>query len=203
MAFSTIAYYLFLYIPIAYIALTLFLYTLSSLSLLTPRTTFLARTLAAYGTLTLCALYGVFASLYLRLTGDPQRSQWATGRSFHHLMLYTTGVRFEVISGSEYLNSVRPAVLVGNHQSALDVLLLGTIWPKYCSVTAKQSLKYAPFLGWFMALSGTVFIDRGNRSSAISAFDKAAEEMRRHRQSVFIFPEGTRSNAPGPTMGTF
>ena len=60
-----------------------------------------------------------------------------------------------------------------------------------------------PFLGWFMALSGTVFIDRGNRTSAIAAFDHAAEEMRRERQSVFIFPEGTRSNAPGPTMGGF
>ena len=60
-----------------------------------------------------------------------------------------------------------------------------------------------PFLGWFMALSGTVFIDRGNRSSAIAAFDKAAEEVRRERQSVFIFPEGTRSNAPGPTMAGF
>ena len=54
-----------------------------------------------------------------------------------------------------------------------------------------------------MALSGTVFIDRANRSSAIAAFDKAAEEMKRERQSVFIFPEGTRSNAPGPTMGKF
>ena len=54
-----------------------------------------------------------------------------------------------------------------------------------------------------MALSGTVFIDRGNRKSAMVAFDRAAEEMTRHRQSVLIFPEGTRSNAPGPTMGGF
>ena len=54
-----------------------------------------------------------------------------------------------------------------------------------------------------MALSGTVFIDRKNRDSAIQAFDAAATEMREARQSVFIFPEGTRSNAKGPELGAF
>lgn len=54
-----------------------------------------------------------------------------------------------------------------------------------------------------MALSGTVFIDRSNRNSAVAAFAGAAEEMKRERQSVFIFPEGTRSYASGPEMGMF
>ena len=89
---------------------------------------------------------------------------------------------------------------MGNHQTALDVLLLGTIFPKYCSVTAKKSLKRTPFLGWFMALSGTVFIDRASRTSALKAFEGAADEMKRKRQSVFIFPEGTRSHAEEPML---
>lgn len=46
-----------------------------------------------------------------------------------------------------------------------------------------------------VALSKTVFIDRANRKSAIAAFDGAARTMRNARQSVFIFPEGTRSYA--------
>lgn len=54
-----------------------------------------------------------------------------------------------------------------------------------------------------MALSGTVFIDRADRASAVKAFAGAAEEMKRERQSVFIFPEGTRSYADGPEMGAF
>ena len=33
--------------------------------------------------------------------------------------------------------------------SELDVLLLGCIFPRFCSVTAKSSLKHVPFLGWF------------------------------------------------------
>ena len=202
MEISTILYYTFILFPIAYIGMTLALYTISTLSLSTPKSTFYARTLAAYGTLILCAIYGVLASLLLRLIGKHRMSQWATARSFKWTMRYTTDIRFEIISGEQHLNT-RPAVIIGNHQSALDILLLGAVWPLYCSVTAKSSLRYVPFLGWFMALSGTVFIDRGNRESAIQAFDRAAEEMRSARQSVFIFPEGTRSNAKSAMLGNF
>lgn len=129
-------------------------------------------------------------------------AQWAVARAFHYTMALTTGVRFEIVEGQEYLKT-RPCVLIGNHQSELDVLLLGAIFPPYCAVTAKSSLKLIPFLGWFMALSGTVFIDRSNRDSAVAAFSNAAAEMRKERQSVFIFPEGTRSYASGPEMGAF
>ena len=41
------------------------------------------------------------------------------------------------------------AVLLGNHQTELDVLVLGHLFPRYCSVTAKKSLMYVPILGWF------------------------------------------------------
>lgn len=46
-----------------------------------------------------------------------------------------------------------------------------------------------------VALSKTVFIDRGNRETARLAFEGAARQMKQERQSVFIFPEGTRSYA--------
>lgn len=164
-----------------------------------PRAAFIARCLASYGSLVLCAFYGVIASIVLRLVGYGRVSQWATARSFKWVMRYTTGVQFNVIEGSEHL-STRPAVFIGNHQSELDVLMLGEIFPPYCSVTAKKSLSHIPVLGWFMSLSKTVFIDRANRETAMKAFDSAAEEMRTHRQSVFIFPEGTRSYSDKPEM---
>ncbi|RDW90510.1 1-acylglycerol-3-phosphate O-acyltransferase SLC1 [Aspergillus mulundensis] len=167
-----------------------------------PRASFVARCLASYGSLIACAIYGVVASVVLRLVGYGRISQWATARSFKWVMRFTTGVRFDIIEGKEYL-STRPAVIIGNHQSELDVLMLGEIFPPYCSVTAKKSLRYVPFLGWFMALSRTVFIDRANRETAVKAFDSAAEEMRTHRQSVFIFAEGTRSYSEKPELLPF
>ncbi|RJE25167.1 acyltransferase [Aspergillus sclerotialis] len=183
----------------SFIVVTLSLFALGQK---VPRAAFVARCLAAYGSLILCAIYGVIASIVLRLVGYGRVSQWATARSFKWVMRYTTGVRFDIVEGVEYL-STRPAVFIGNHQTELDVLMLGTIFPPYCSVTAKKSLSHIPFLGWFMSLSRTVFIDRANREIAMKAFDGAANEMRTHRQSVFIFPEGTRSYSDKPELLNF
>lgn len=183
----------------SFVVVTLSLFTLGQKI---PRAAFVARCLASYGSLLLCATYGVIASIVLRLVGYGRVSQWATARSFKWVMRYTTGVHFDIVEGQEHL-STRPAVFIGNHQSELDVLMLGSIFPPYCSVTAKKSLRHVPFLGWFMSLSRTVFIDRANRQTAVKAFDSAAEEMRNHRQSVFIFPEGTRSYSDKPGLLPF
>ncbi|KAL9618664.1 MAG: hypothetical protein Q9160_006631 [Pyrenula sp. 1 TL-2023] len=118
-------------------------------------------------------------------------------------MQLTTGVRFQIVSGAEYLSRTRPAVIISNHQSELDVLLIGEIFPRYTSVSAKKSLRNIPFLGWFMALSGTVFIDRAKKEQALKAFEGAAKEMREHQQNVYIFPEGTRSYAREPKLLPF
>jgi lysophosphatidate acyltransferase len=183
-----------------YFALTLVLYVLS---LRIPAAGFFARLLASYVSLLACASYGVIVSICLRLVGYGKISQWATARGFKYTMRLTTGVQFEIDDPNDYLNKTRPAVFIGNHQTELDVLMLGCIFPKYCSVTAKKSLKSVPFLGWFMALSGTVFIDRANSSSARHAMTGAAEEIQRDRQSVYMFPEGTRSYAKEPMLLPF
>ncbi|MCJ1425978.1 1-acylglycerol-3-phosphate O-acyltransferase [Sticta canariensis] len=164
---------------------------------------FYARLLTSYGALVICASYGAFTGLLLRPFKHHRNIQYLTARLFKFLMRPATGVSFEIVSGKEYLSTPRPCVIIGNHQSELDVLFLGTIFPPYTSVTAKSSLKLIPFLGWFMALSGTVFIDRHNRADALKAFQGAAQEMRREKQNVFIFPEGTRSYANGPELGAF
>lgn len=54
-----------------------------------------------------------------------------------------------------------------------------------------------------MALSKTVFIERTSRKQAVAAFTKAAEQMHSHKQSVYIFPEGTRSYYNHPDMLPF
>ncbi|CAO2652131.1 Nn.00g004140.m01.CDS01 [Neocucurbitaria sp. VM-36] len=172
---------------------------------------FYAFSITGFSLLLVCAFYGMFASIALRLVGYGGLSQWTVGRAFKWTMWLATGVTFRVSGSMKATGSgngedalkERPAVFVGNHQTELDVLMLGCMFPKYCSVTAKSSLKWAPFLGWFMALSKTVFIDRANRTTARAAFDTAASTMTTTRQSVFIFPEGTRSYASTPTLLPF
>ena len=183
-----------------YIGLTLALY---AMSLAIPRAAFVARVLASYMSLLAVALFGVFASIVLTLAGHQGISQWATARAFSIVMRLTTGVTFEVDDPKNVLGTTRPAVFVGNHQTELDVLMLGHMFPKYCSVTAKRSLKNVPFLGWFMALSGSIFIDRKNSKDAREAMQGAANEIRAKRQSVYIFPEGTRSYTKDPVLLPF
>lgn len=54
-----------------------------------------------------------------------------------------------------------------------------------------------------VALSKTVFIERSSREQAVAAFTKAAEQMHSARQSVFLFPEGTRSYYDHPDLLPF
>jgi lysophosphatidate acyltransferase len=54
-----------------------------------------------------------------------------------------------------------------------------------------------------VALSKTVFINRTNRALSRATFDTAAQTMTTARQSVFIFPEGTRSYASDPMLLPF
>ncbi|KAK6543948.1 1-acylglycerol-3-phosphate O-acyltransferase [Orbilia ellipsospora] len=191
-------YYLTIIMAV-YALLTLLLALVGTVSKLAR---FGARIMVAYILLVLCALYGVVASIILTVIGKKGIAQWTVARAFRNTMCPAMGVEFEV-ENEDGMWSDRPVVFVGNHQSELDILVLGRIFPKYCSVSAKKSLKHMPFLGWFMALSGTVFIDRANRQSALTAFDGAAKDMKERRQSVWIFPEGTRSYATSPMMLPF
>lgn len=183
-----------------YTALTTALYAVSPMSSIAG---FVARCLASYISMIVAALYGVFASIALSVVGLRGIAQWTTGRVFKWAMLATTGVSFEVVDPNGYLAKTRPAVFISNHQTELDVLMLGSIFPKYCSVTAKSSLKKMPFLGWFMTLSGSVFIDRKNTKDAREAMQGAADQMSKRQQSVYMFPEGTRSYAKEPMLLPF
>lgn len=185
---------------IGYASVVLGFYTMS---LVVPKAAFVARCLASYIGLLIAAIYGVLASIVLRILGKEQIAQWTTARAFKYIMAFTTGVTFEVEDPNRILDTTRPAVFIGPHQTELDVLMLGCIFPKYCSVTAKSSLKKVPFLGWFMTLSGSVFIDRKNSKDARSAMAGAASQMKGRKQSVYMFPEGTRSYSKEPTLLPF
>jgi len=185
---------------VGYTAITIAFYVLS---MAIPKAGFVARVLASYISLVISALFGVFVSIVLRLVGSYQIAQWATARSFKLLMAATTGVTFEIVDPKDTLGKTRPAVFIANHQSELDVAMLGASFPKYCSMTAKSSLKKTPFLGWFMILSGAIFINRANSKDARQAMSGASNEIRSKRQSVYMFPEGTRSYSKEPVLLPF
>lgn len=148
-----------------------------------------------------CALYGVTASVVLTLVGKQHLAQWATARCFYYAMAIIMGIDVRV-ENEHYLDNL-PYIVVSNHQSALDILMLGRMFPPGCTVTAKKSLKYTPFLGWFMSLSGTLFLERANRQKSVDALNRSLDRLKEKKGALWIFPEGTRSYTTSLTMLPF
>ncbi|KAI7860442.1 hypothetical protein BDC45DRAFT_552686 [Circinella umbellata] len=143
--------------------------------------------------LSICALYGVFASLLLPLVGRADLINYSVSQFYYNLLGFLVDISV-TIEGSE--NLVHPlSVLVCNHQSSMDVFFMASVFPKATSVVAKKALKYYPFLGWYMILAKAIFLDRKNRDNAIKEAKQAAEDINKKKISVWLFPEGTRGHA--------
>jgi 1-acyl-sn-glycerol-3-phosphate acyltransferase len=81
-----------------------------------------------------------------------------------------------------------------NHASMLDILALFVALKDTPFVfAAKRELFRVPFIGWHLRLAGYVEVDRDNRERAISAYAKAARQIRERGTIVTVYPEGTRS----------
>lgn len=101
------------------------------------------------------------------------------------------GWRFEV-RGTENLVPGQHYILVANHQSVLDIALALAAIPIQFRFIAKKELFKIPFLGWHIALSGYIPVDRDKTESRKEAAFRALAEIRAGI-SVLMFAEGTRS----------
>lgn len=88
-------------------------------------------------------------------------------------------------------NPRMPYVVVANHESFADMLLL-CLLPWEMKWLAKIEIMWIPVLGWLMWGARDVGIKRGRAASARLAM-AACRERLAGRVSVIIFPEGTRS----------
>jgi 1-acyl-sn-glycerol-3-phosphate acyltransferase len=83
------------------------------------------------------------------------------------------------------------AVLVANHLSLLDILVLYGLFRPFKWVS-KAELFDVPVLGWNMRLNDYVAVRRGDRDSVRRMMDRCRAHLERG-VPVLIFPEGTRS----------
>jgi len=83
---------------------------------------------------------------------------------------------------------VRHMVLVSNHLSYIDPIVLATIAP--CTVLAKSSVEGWPLIGPRMRELGVIFVDREDGMSRARALREARTALRAG-VSVLNFPEGT------------
>jgi 1-acyl-sn-glycerol-3-phosphate acyltransferase len=106
-------------------------------------------------------------------------------------LIGVTGARYRV-EPLPSLDLSAPHIFVMNHQSMLDIACAFASIPVNLRFIAKDILKFVPFLGWYMWLTGMIFIDRSRGTRALRSLHKAAERIR-GGASILVFAEGTRS----------
>jgi 1-acyl-sn-glycerol-3-phosphate acyltransferase len=85
----------------------------------------------------------------------------------------------------------RPYVVVSNHESFADILLICHL-PFEMKWLSKVEILGIPFIGWMMQMAGDIPLKRGFGPSAVEAMERCRTSLR-NRVSVIFFPEGTRS----------
>jgi len=87
----------------------------------------------------------------------------------------------------------RPYVVVSNHESFVDILLISHL-PTEMKWMSKIEIMKIPFVGWMMRLARDIPLERGDSTSGRAALDACVDRLE-SGVSVMIFPEGTRSKS--------
>jgi len=95
------------------------------------------------------------------------------------------------IKGRENIGKSKTYVIISNHQSALDIVILYRLYTHFKWI-AKRELFRVPFIGWNLKLNRHVPIDRASARSAVVMMKRALDHLEQG-SSILIFPEGTRS----------
>ena len=82
-------------------------------------------------------------------------------------------------------------VIISNHQSIIDILLVNTLGYRYKWISKIENMK-VPVLGWYLRMADYIIINRGNEESKIDMLARSQECLNRGT-SIMLFPEGTRS----------
>lgn len=97
----------------------------------------------------------------------------------------------------ESVKDINSVVYICNHQNTWDMFTLAkAVRPNTVSV-GKKSLKWIPFFGQMYWLTGNILIDRNNSNKAKNTIAQTANKINTDNLSVWLFPEGTRSNGKG------
>lgn len=99
------------------------------------------------------------------------------------------------VTGIEHIPRRGPFVLVSNHRSDLDPLVIGSVVPRYVAWIADSFLFNIPIIGMVLRRLGTIPISVC-RHEQLKAF-RSSRQVLRAGQPVGIFPEGHESIVRG------
>lgn len=95
------------------------------------------------------------------------------------------------IEGREKAVKGTTFVIISNHQSMLDILMINSLRYRYRWISKIENFK-VPVIGWYLKMADYITVDRGNEESKNEMLQKSLSCLR-SGNSIMIFPEGTRS----------
>ena len=95
------------------------------------------------------------------------------------------------VEGREKIRRGETYVMVANHLSLLDILVMHRLLRHFKWVSKIENFRI-PFVGWNMRLNRYIELRRGDRDSVVQMMADC-ERTLRSGSSILMFPEGTRS----------
>jgi 1-acyl-sn-glycerol-3-phosphate acyltransferase len=123
--------------------------------------------------------------LFDEKTANKNGVLWARFNSF------MTPMRVKVI-GRENIKKGQSYVVVSNHQSLFDIIVLFGWLRMDIKWVIKEELRTYPVLSFAAEKGGQIWIDRSNPKAAYESLLKAKDKLT-GGTSMMVFPEGTRS----------
>ena len=96
-----------------------------------------------------------------------------------------------IIEGKEKELKGTACVIISNHQSILDILLINCLRYRFKWISKIENLN-KPILGWYLRMAGYITVDRSNKESKEEMLEKSYKCLK-DGTSIMMFPEGTRS----------
>jgi len=143
------------------------------------------------------ALFWLIAPLVWLVTVLVSRpaAAWAIGRSAARLFLKLTGSRL-IVRGLENLPRDSTSVLVANHASYADGLIVMAAVPTHFAFVAKQELRERFVSRVYLEKLDAEFAERFDVRQSVEAAARLVDVASRGKSLAF-FPEGTFTAAPG------
>lgn len=149
------------------------------------------RGLVAVVVVTVYILFGSLIGYALARIRKSPSILYDFGRWGGRLALWLTGIRLDV-TGRERLADLRNAIVMANHESMIDAVIMALVLPADFKAVVKKELYRFPFFGACLRYAGFIEVDRKDRRQATQAMAQVVDALQAG-QCFLIFPEGTRT----------
>lgn len=100
------------------------------------------------------------------------------------------------IKGREKLTPGTTYVIISNHQSLIDILIINCLRFRFRWISKTENTNL-PVLGWYLRMADYITVDRKDDLSKAEMLEKSLQCLK-NKTSIMIFPEGTRSTGSEP-----